>query len=151
MSEASLRSIQERLDRLHTYIDLNADNFFPIDFFSLGTWHKTKAGGGQGVKIRIREVCRMFPNGRHHDHIVRDLKNYLPETIDIKLKELKQECSIFIDPYGSHITSEIDGILSQLQSFRSSHGWVTALVGDQHARMPALAEMRALLGRLAPK
>ena len=144
MSEASLRSIQERLDRLHTYIDLNADNFFIIDFFSLGKWRKTKAGGGQGVKILIREVCRMFPNGRHSDHIVLDLKTYLPETIDSKLKELKQECSRMVDPYGSHITSEIDGILSQLQSFR-------ALVGDQHARMPALAEMRALLGRLAPK
>ena len=134
MSYTPLRSIQERLDRLQIYIDKIPQKL-----------------SGPGVTTKIQEVCKMFPNGRHYDTIVQHWKTYLPETIDSKLKELKEQCSRMVDPYFSHITSEIDGILSELQSFRSSHGWVTALVGDQHARMPALAEMRALLGRLAPK
>ena len=131
MSCTPLRSIQERLDRLQTFIDDIAQK-----------------AGAVGVKTGIREACNMFPIGRHYDVIVQDLKTYLPETIDSKLRELAVYCSRMVEPYFSHITSEIDGILLELQSFRSSHGGVTAGVVGQHARMPAMVEMRALLGRL---
>ena len=103
---------------------------------------------GRGVTTKIHEVCKMFPNGRHYDIIVHDLKTYLPETIDSKLRELAEHCSRMGEPYFSHITSEIEGILLELQSFRSSHGLVTAGVVGQHARMPAMVEMRGLLSRM---
>jgi len=101
-----------------------------------------------GLETKYVEAFRMLPSGIHYRDVVNDLNRLLPETLDQKLREVQEYCRTLGEPYGLHIISEIDGILLEVQSFRSSHRWVTAGVVEQHARMPAMVEMRALLGRL---
>ncbi len=131
MSVESLRSIYDRVNGLQVYIE-----------------KIPRKVGAVGLKTKIDEACRMLPSGRHYDDVVKDLNRLLPETLDQKLREVQEYCGKLGAPYGPHIISEVAGILLELQSFRSSHGWVSAGVVGQHARMPATAEMRALLGRL---
>jgi hypothetical protein len=90
----------------------------------------------------------MLPSGIHYRDVVKDLNRLLPETLDQKMREVQEYCKQLGEPHGPHIISEVAGILLELQSFRSSHGWVSAGVVEQHARMPTIVEMRALLGRL---
>ena len=100
------------------------------------------------LETKYTEAFRMLPSGRHYRDVVKDLNRLLPETLDQKLREVQEYCGKLGEPYGPHIISEVAGILLELQSFRSAHGWVSVGVVDQHARMPAMVEMRALLGRL---
>jgi len=134
MSVKSLRSVFGRAQRLKVYIDRMPKNVDGVDKTVLET--------------KYTEAFRMLPSGRHYRDVVKDLNMWLPETLDQKLREVQEYCGKLGKSYGPHIISEVAGILLALQSFRSSHGWVSAGVVEQHARMPATAEMRALLGRL---
>ncbi len=134
MSVESLRSVVGRAQRLKVYIDRMPKNVGGVDV--------------AGLETKMVEAFRMLPSGRHYRDVVKDLNRLLPETLDQKLREVQEYCGKLGAPYGPHIISEVAGILLALQSFRSSHGWVTAGVVEQHARMPPMVEMRALLGRL---
>ena len=104
--------------------------------------------GAVGLVTRIGEACRLLPGGRHYDDVVKDLEGLLPVTIDEKLREVEAYCGKLGAPYAPHIIAEVSGILTELQTFRSEHGWETAGAGGQHARMPAMVTMWGLLGRL---
>ena len=133
MSVEDLRSVSGRAQRLSVYIDRMPKNVGGVDKTVLET--------------KMVEAFRML-RGRHYRDVVKDLNRLLPETLDQKLREVQEYCGKLGAPYGPHIISEVAGILLELQSFRSSHGWVSAGVVEQHARMPTIVEMRALLGRL---
>ena len=105
--------------------------------------------GAVGLVTRIGEACRLLPGGRHYDDVVKDLEGLLPVTIDEKLREVEAYCGKLGAPYAPHIIAEVAGILAELQRFRSAHGWAPAAGVSQAGRMPATAEMRGLLGRLA--
>ena len=131
MSVESLRSVFGRVQSLQVYIDRIPRK---VDV--------------TGLQTKFTEACRLLPNGKNYKSVVGDVTKLLPETLDQKLREVQEYCEKLDAPYGPHIISEVAGILLELQNFRSSHGWVSAGVVDQHARMPAMVEMRALLGRL---
>ncbi|MBV5280654.1 MAG: hypothetical protein J0651_05315 [Actinobacteria bacterium] len=131
MSVEDLRNIHERVERLQVYI-----GSIP------------QKAGAIGLKTKIDAVCAVFPIGMHYDHIVEELRRLLPETVDERLREVEVYCGKLGAPYGPHIIAEVAGILAELQSFRSAHGWVPAAPVGQAGRMPAMAEMRGLLSRL---
>ena len=131
MSVEDLRSVWERLERLHVYIE-----------------RIPQKAGAIGLKTKIDAVCEVFPIGRHYDNIVEDLRRLLPETVDERLREVEVYCGKLGAPYGPHIIAEVAGILAELQRFRSAHGWAPAAPVGQAGRMPAMAEMWGLLGRM---
>jgi hypothetical protein len=45
----------------------------------------------------------------------------LPRKLDSELQNLKESCFYVREPWKSHIISEIDLILSELETFRDSH------------------------------
>ena len=131
MPYEALRSIYDRVNRLEAYIQA-----IP------------RKQGAVVLATKIGEACRLLPSGRHYDDVVKDLERLLPVTIDEKLREVEVYCRKLGAPYAPHIIAEVAGILAELQSFRSAHGWAPAAPVGQAGRMPATAEMRGLLGRL---
>ncbi len=131
MSYEPLRSIYDRVNRLEAYIQ-----------------KIPRKEGAVGLTTRIGEACRLLPGGRHYDDVVKDLERLLPVTIDEKLREVEVYCGKLGASYAAHIIAEVAGILAELQSFRSAHGWAPAAPVSQAGRMPAMVTMRALLGRL---
>ena len=131
MSVETLRSIYDRVNRLEAYIQQIPRKVDAV-----------------GLTTKIGEARRLLPGGRHYDDVVKDLEMLLPVTIDEKLREVEVCCGKLGAPYAGHIIAEVAGILAELQAFRSAHGWAPAAAVSQAGRMPATAEMRALLGRL---
>ena len=134
MSVESLRNIYGRVNGLQVYIE-----------------RIPRGVGALDLKTKIDEACSMLPGGGYYDHIVQNLKRLLPLTIDLadlKLGEVETYCGKLCEPYRKHIADEVSGILLELQSFQSSHGWVTAGAVHQNGRMTEVVHMQTLLRRM---
>jgi hypothetical protein len=69
----------------------------------------------------INNIISHFPSGKHKKDIITNIQDMLPRKLDSELQNLKESCFYVREPWKSHIISEIDLILSELETFRDSH------------------------------
>ena len=79
-----------------------------------------------GIAGMLTRVYKLFPPGKDWYRIT-DLDKYLPQEIEVKLEETLQQCTKFVqDEDLKHIESEINNILTDLQTLRGANKPVRA-------------------------
>ena len=119
LTKPGIEGITKQLEKQRKKLMGIKNHVYEVEDYTLDTTYS-------GIADMLTRVYELFPPGKDWYRIT-DLDKYLPQEIEVKLGDILQECTTFVqDEDLKHIEYEINIILTDLQTLRGANKSVSA-------------------------
>ena len=114
LTKPGIERITKQLEKQRKMLMGIRNHVYDLEDYTLDTTYS-------GIADMLTRVYELFPAGKDW-YCITDLNKYLPQEIEVKLGDILQKCTNFVEDEDlKHIESEINNILIDLQNLRGAN------------------------------